>query len=127
MSEKPSNIKTYFYEYNITDPKTGKTRVKKVQRNYNLLGQDSKYHKLQPDEVRKEYIYRGRKIVRYYKVKNANRESPTRGNVRKQQNGPISNGNEQIECNIPGSCETESIQQIAGEQKVAETGAANPN
>jgi hypothetical protein len=73
-----------------------------VHRNYNLLGQDSKFHKIQPDEVRKEYIYRGRKIVRYYKVKN----------------GPISG---KIEQNIPGSRETESIQQITSEQKVAET------
>jgi hypothetical protein len=85
------NTVTKSYEYIYTNPKTGKTKVKKVNRKYQINPKPKSPHMLEPNEVKKEYDYNGHKITRYYKVKN-------------------------VERNLPGSSQAAGIQQITEQQ-----------
>jgi hypothetical protein len=87
------NTVTKTYTYNYTNPKTGYTRVKTVTRKYKINPKPQE-HQLEQDEVMRKYNYSGHKIIRYYKVKNVNF----------------------IKRDIPGSGETESIQQTTEKQ-----------
>jgi hypothetical protein len=76
MTEQPESRETVkHYTYQITNPNTGAVRTKNVTRKYTKKEKIPKpLRELEPNEVRKTYVYKGKVHTRVYKVKVKNPE-----------------------------------------------------